>query len=133
MISRTARYALHVLGILVARPAERLRGEEIAAATGIPANYLAKILNQLRKAGLVESRKGWGGGFQLQAGAGQRPIRDVLVIFDGLDSVDRTDCAFGRAACDADHPCAMHDEWAGVRDGFTRMITATKVADLAER
>ena len=132
MISRTARYALHVLAILAARPAERLRGEEIAATTGIPVNYLSKILNQLRKAGLVESRKGWGGGFQLQADAGQRPIRDVLVVFDGLESADRHDCAFGRPACDSEHPCAMHDEWAGVRDGFTRMITATKVADLAE-
>ncbi len=132
MISRTARYALHVLAILAARPADRLRGEEIASATGIPVNYLSKILNQLRKAGLVESRKGWGGGFQLQAEAGQRPIRDVLVVFDGLESADRHDCALGRTACDNEHPCAMHDEWAGVRDGFTRMITATKVADLAQ-
>jgi Rrf2 family transcriptional regulator, iron-sulfur cluster assembly transcription factor len=131
MISRTARYAFHILGFLAARPTQRLRGEEIAAATGIPVNYLAKILNQLRKAGLVESQKGWGGGFQLHAGAEKRPIRDVLVVFDGLGSAERTDCALGRPACDAEHPCAMHDEWANVRDGFTRMIRTTRVADLA--
>ena len=132
MISRTTRYAFQILGYLAARPAQQLRGEEIAAATGIPANYLAKILNQLRKAGLVESQKGWGGGFRLRAGAETRPIRDVLVVFDGLGSADRTDCALGRPACDTEHPCAMHEEWAGVRDGFTRMITSTRVADLAQ-
>ncbi|MBK7702550.1 MAG: Rrf2 family transcriptional regulator [bacterium] len=45
----------------------------VAAATGIPVNYLSKILNQLRKAGLVESRKGWGGGFQLRRMPGSDP------------------------------------------------------------
>ncbi|MDO9172650.1 MAG: hypothetical protein Q7W29_12560, partial [bacterium] len=70
--------------------------------------------------------------FRLREGAENRPIRDVLVVFDGLGSAERTDCALGRPACDAGHPCAMHEEWAGVRDGFTRMITTTRVADLAQ-
>jgi len=133
MFSRTARYALHILGHLAAHPDRMSRGEEIAAATDIPANYLAKILNQLRKAGLVESRKGWGGGFRLREGAGRRPIREVLELFDGVGSTDRRDCAFGRERCDDRHPCAMHEHWAQVRESYETMITTTRVADLAGR
>ena len=64
MYSRTTRYAFHLLGTLARRRDELVSGEELAGLTGIPANYLSKILNQLRKSGFVESQKGWGGGFR---------------------------------------------------------------------
>ena len=83
MISQTGRYALRILGHLADRTGQWIQGREIAAATGIPANYLAKILNQLRKRGLVSSQKGWGGGFLLRDQALGVPIAEVLELIDG--------------------------------------------------
>jgi len=105
-------------------------GEEIAATTGIPANYLSKILNQLRKAGMVESRKGWGGGFRLEEAAAVRPIRDVLAAIDGVASTERSDCVFGLPACDPDHPCPLHGYWEQIRSTFDDMLSHNKVGDL---
>lgn len=131
MVSQTGRYALHLLGALAARPGERLRGEELAALTGIPANYLSKILNQLRKVGLVESRKGWGGGFSVPDAALDRPIGDVLEAIEGSGAMVRNDCLFGLPRCDASSPCALHHHWAGIREGFVAMLAHTTIRDLA--
>jgi Rrf2 family iron-sulfur cluster assembly transcriptional regulator len=131
MVSQTARYALHILGFLAGRSGEMVSGDEIAATTGIPANYLSKILNQLRKAGMVESRKGWGGGFRLEPAAAARPIRDVLAAIDGVASTERSDCVFGLPECDPDHPCPLHGYWEQIRSTFDEMLSTNMVGDLA--
>lgn len=130
MISQTSRYALNILGFLVRHRDRRTRGEEIARSTGIPANYLSKILNQLRKQGLVDSEKGWGGGFQLRPGAGKHPIGEVLAIFEGVESLARNDCVFGFPTCDEDDPCPLHPYWEKIRAIQTDMLKNTTIQDL---
>jgi Rrf2 family protein len=130
MVSQTAKYTLHILGYLVTRREHLVRGSEIAEATGIPANYLSKILSQLRKGGVVEAQKGWGGGFRLRDGAIDRPVREVLEIIDGADRVERVDCVFGLPRCDAERPCPLHDQWQTVRTLFNRMLADTRLCDL---
>lgn len=131
MLSQTGRYALHILGHLASRPFDQIRGEDVAEATGVPVNYLQKIMGQLRKAGLVEARRGWRGGFKLRESALDRPLKDALVAIDGLDSVERQDCAFGLPSCDAEHPCALHPQWEEVRGRYLGMISGTRIRDLA--
>ncbi len=108
MVSQTTRYALQILGYLAGRRDRRVPGEEIAEATGIPPNYLSKILNQLRKSGLVDSQKGWGGGFTLREEALERPISDVMAVIEGSDATLRTDCLFGLPSCDCKNPCPLN-------------------------
>lgn len=130
MYSRTTRYAFHLLGALVQRRDELVRGEELAEMTGIPANYLSKILNQLRKHGFVESQKGWGGGFRLDERALDRPIMDVLAAVEGpLRTLNN--CAFGLPECDENNPCPLHDQWEMVRSASDRMLATTRISDLA--
>lgn len=132
MISRTARYALGILGYLAQRPGERVPGAAIARDTGVPANYLSKILNQLRKNGIVDAEKGWGGGFQLRARARRRPIRDVLAIIDGAESLGPRECLFGLPDCDAANPCPLHSYWEEIQEIQTEMVTSVTIADLAK-
>lgn len=130
MISQTGRYALNILGYLVRHQGELVRGEVIAEATGVPSNYLSKILNQLRKHGVVDSRKGWHGGFRLRPAAVDRPVRDVLAIIDGEDRTRRTDCVFGLEECDESNPCPLHGYWEAIRGIFTSMLDDARIADL---
>ena len=131
MISRTAKYAFNILGYLVKTRGSKTSGEQIAQETGIPANYLSKILNQLRKGGLVSAEKGWGGGFEVRQDALDRPIRDVLVIIDGAESVDNNECVFGLAACDEENPCPLHTDWERVLSAYDDMLKSRKVMDLS--
>lgn len=131
MISQTVRYAFRILGHLGTSADELVRGERLAEATDIPANYLSKILNQLRKAGFVESQKGWGGGFRLRPDAADRPIGDVVAALEGPASLERRDCAFGFPECDSEDPCPLHDDWDRMRSGLRAMLDTTTIRDLA--
>ena len=133
MISQTSRYALHILGFLAKANGARSRSGDIARETGIPANYLGKILNRLRKQGIVEGEKGWGGGFRLRPEALNRPIGEILAFFEGVESIDREDCAFGLPECSATDPCPLHPYWEGIRQLYREMLSETTVADLRKK
>ncbi len=130
MVSRTTRYALQILGYLAGHGGERVNGDEIARQTDIPANYLSKILNQLRKAGIVESQKGWGGGFIVKPEALRRPIGDVLEIFEGRGPGRADACVFGLPQCDEKTPCPLHSHWAKIRKTYDRMLEETTISKL---
>lgn len=131
MVSQTGRYALRILAYLADRPEQRLQGREIAAQTGIPANYLSKILNQLRKRGLVKSQRGWGGGFVLSPDALPVPISEVLELFEGRR--DGNDCVLEIRRCDSNNPCALHHYWNRIQGEYQGMLRATAVGDLRSK
>lgn len=133
MVNQTTRYALHILGYLAQDDQALVPGEQIARDIGVPANYLAKILNQLRRAGIVESRKGWGGGFRLQPEARDRPLLDIVRIFEGDKPAGMPACIFGLPACDDGNPCALHGHWSEIRDSFGTMLRTTTVGELKRR
>jgi len=128
MVSQTGKYALRILGYLVDHRGEWVQGHAIATETGIPANYLSKILNQLRKHGFVDSQKGWGGGFLLVEDALRVPIGEVLEAIEGPR--DRDMCLLEPRKCDREHPCPLHDRWEYVRGTFEQMLDAVQVGDL---
>ncbi len=128
MVSQTGKYALRILSYLADHPGQWIQGGQIASETGIPSNYLSKIMNQLRKRGIVLSQKGWGGGFLLREEAQGVPIYDVLVIFDGVRS-DK-DCIFGMRQCDAQNPCPLHDHWEKIQSTYKTMLSATTIGEL---
>jgi Rrf2 family protein len=130
MVSQTTRYALQILGYLADHGGGLVSGDEIARQTNIPANYLSKILNQLRKAGFVESQKGWGGGFALKPDASLRPIGDVLETFEGSGPNGIDECVFGLPRCDEQNPCPLHSHWAKIRDSYAKMLQGTTIAKL---
>jgi Rrf2 family protein len=129
MLGQTSRYALHILGYLVKRDGELVSGKEIAQATGIPANYLSKVLGQLRKNGFVEGQKGWHGGFRVRRSALRRPIGDVVRVTEG-DSASKQGCAFGFPECSGSNPCPLHDSWEQVLGRYAQMLATTRIADL---
>ena len=133
MVNQTTRYALHILGYLAHAGDELVPGEQIAGEIGIPANYLSKILNQLRKSGIVESQKGWGGGFRLKPEAQGRPLLDVVRVFEGAQPAGMPSCIFGLPECSDDNPCPLHGHWAGIRDSFEAMLRNTTIGELKHR
>jgi len=128
MVSQTGRYALRILGYLADHRGQWIQGSQISSDTGIPSNYLSKILNQLRKRRFVLSRKGWGGGFLLNEDARTTPILEVLDLFQGAR--DDKQCIFGLRKCDAENPCPLHEPWAKIQDAYQHMLSRTTISDL---
>ncbi len=86
IISQTAEYALRAAVLLARAEGNALTTPELAEVSKIPAHYLAKILQDLRRAGVVASQRGAQGGFVLT-----RPATDinVLEVVNAIDPIER--------------------------------------------
>ena len=96
-------YALRAMLELAAWEGERpMKAEAIASAQGMPVRFLEKILNDLRRAGLVDSRRGVEGGHLLARPADEIALADVIRALDGpllnVAGVRPHDLAFDGAA-----------------------------------
>jgi len=60
-----------------------VRIREIALRQGVPARYLEQIFQRLRRAGLVTSKRGPGGGYQLARPAAEITLRNVVEAVEG--------------------------------------------------
>lgn len=132
MLSRTGIHALRALAVLAELPPGEFRGAmAIADQIGAPQNYLGKLLQQFARDGLLEGRKGFGGGFRLA-----RPAREINLfeVVDPIEQLARWDgCILGRDTCSAEGPCALHERFAAVREAYIDMLKKTTLADLVER
>ena len=129
MLSSTSDYALRAILVLAQADHGRpMRADEIARATGAPANYLAKTLNALAKAGLVSSARGPQGGFTLAVPAEELSLAHIVDCFE--EARPSTRCLLGNRPCDALHPCRAHHLWTAVQEARRAPLAHTTVADL---
>ena len=101
---------------------------ELAELTAVPVHYLSKIMRRLVLEGLVDSRKGHGGGFSLA-----RPAADVTfaaILEAGNFSIEPNTCAYGWGSCDPDHPCALHDTYSRLQEALQDWMERTTLADV---
>ncbi|MDP3939479.1 MAG: Rrf2 family transcriptional regulator [Deltaproteobacteria bacterium] len=128
-LSQTAEYALRAVAWIASEsPQKPVLSRELSAGTQIPAQYLSKILRRLVLAGILESRKGRGGGFTLIRPPGEITFRDVLSAVDAYP--DKDGCAFGWGSCDQRNPCPLHDAWSQMSEGFRDWAATSNFADL---
>lgn len=101
----------------------------VAEAEGIPPFYLAKVLQDLGRSGLLKSARGRGGGFYLS-----RPA-DQITLFEVVSAVEdprrlETECILGIDDCNDAAPCPMHDTWKEFRDRALDALQTLTVADM---
>lgn len=82
-ISARVDYAMRALVVLASSEQDRVSCEAIADAQQIPTRFLEGILNQLRRAGIVVSRRGNEGGYLLARPAKDVSVADVIRALDG--------------------------------------------------
>jgi Rrf2 family protein len=105
-VSKKAEYALQaVLAMARAPKHQPVQIQELAHAEQIPVKFLEQILPTLKKGQLLQSKRGVGGGYQLNRPANQITVGDVLRLIDGeFIPIDRvtsgaTDCALTQFFC----------------------------------
>jgi Rrf2 family protein len=128
-ISARADYALRALLTLAASDGELVKGESLASAQDLPLRFLENILTDLRRSGLVASRRGAEGGYKLCRPPGEITIAMVIRATDGpLASVR------GRRPEEAVYEGAakrLQDVWIAVRVSLRRVLEEVTLADVA--
>ena len=129
-VTTAVDYAVRaVLELAVLAPDQRLKGDVIAQRQGISFRYTERLLADLRRAGLVSSRRGHDGGYWLAKPAGDISVADVIRAVDGpLADVHGTppeDLAF---------PAPAHvtrELWVATRAALRGVLEVVTFADLA--
>ena len=105
MISQTAEYALRAMVALATTTRDALTAQEIAENSNVPADYLAKVLRLLARAGLVRAQRGRGGGFQSARPTNQLTVLEVVSAVDPVQRIKT--CPLGLAA-HGENLCPLH-------------------------
>jgi len=131
LLSTTAEYALRaMLSLAQEGPDKATLGRDLAIQSGVPANYLSKILLELKKAGLVQAVRGTGGGYRLGRDGAEIRLMDVVELIDR--DAARPGCFLaGSSSCSDIEPCLAHDRWAAVKDSYVAFLENTTLADVS--
>jgi Rrf2 family protein len=134
VLSRKSKYGLKALLVLAQREG---RGpvlvSELAERDAIPKKFLEAILLDLKHHGLVQSRKGRGGGYFLRRGPAEITFGDVIRVLEGplalVPCVSQT--AYMKCAeCVDERTCGVRLAMQGVRDATARILDHTTLADI---
>lgn len=129
--SRSAEYAIRAFVHLAQVPEGKYAMvKNIAEQEGIPAHFLAKILQQLARKGLLRSSKGPTGGFALRMDPADISLFTIVEALDGMTEYQH--CASGLSECSDEMPCSMHDSWVALRSRIMDYLERNTIADLAK-
>lgn len=130
MFSQTTDYAIRAAIEIATRSVEQpVLASELAQSLGIPQHYLSKILQQLVRAGVLDSTRGRRGGFVLRRPAAQIKLRDVVAPFENLRKCE--ECILGQPICSSAGACPLHDFWKVVRERYLEELDTRTLGDLA--
>lgn len=122
-ISAKVDYSLRELVAIAQAGGSPVKGHQLAAAEGIPPRFLGSTLADLRRAGLVESRRGAKGGYWLARAASTITVAEVIEAVDG-ELVDVR-------ALPGDAASSTTAIWQELVRQLTVLLGAVTVADLA--
>ncbi|MFD7130320.1 RrF2 family transcriptional regulator [Streptomyces sp. NPDC059894] len=129
-ISARADYAVRaVLELAVRQGGDPVKAETVSAAQGIPHKFLEGILGDLRRGGIVDSRRGGGGGYRLARDPGSISVADVIRAVDGpivsVRGERPTDLAYTGSA----RP--LLPLWIALRANVRQILEGVTIADVA--
>jgi len=130
-ITAKADYAVRAAAELAAAEGQSapMKGEELARRQSIPKNFLENILTELRRAGIVRTRRGAEGGYQLARPAAEITVADVLRAVEGpLAAVQGSrpeQLSYEGAAS------SLPDVWVALRASLRSVLEHVTLADIA--
>ena len=93
----------------------------------ISLSYLEQLFGKLRRAKLVNSVRGPGGGYCLAKPTAGITVADIISAVD--EPIDATQCA-GKENCDDDRRCITHDLWATLNEKMNDYLSSVSLADV---
>ncbi len=93
MLSKTAEYALRAITCMASQLGQQTSADDLSEATQVPRRYLNRVLQDLTAVGLVRSRSGPGGGYNLAQKPSEISILDIVNAVSALERI--RDCPLG--------------------------------------
>jgi Rrf2 family protein len=131
-LTRAADYALRVMVHLAGLPpGTRVSRGVLAEAADCPEQFLSKVLQDLTRAGLMNSHRGNAGGFVLGPGRGQTSVLEIVEAIEGPVSLNV--CVGTGSGCDRHDHCPTHQVWQDAQVALEDVLRRATVGDLASQ
>ncbi|MDN3550138.1 RrF2 family transcriptional regulator [Mucilaginibacter aquaedulcis] len=132
IFSKTCEYAIRAVFFIAHKTAtgSRVGIKDIAQGIDSPEHFLAKILQDLSRKGLISSIKGPHGGFYIDTPALSRPLSEIVEAVDGNSLF--VGCALGLKQCSEINPCPLHNEFKAIRNRIHAMLATTTIGSFNE-
>ncbi len=131
-LSKKGDYAVRaVLDLAMNHRNGRRKAQQIATSMRIPETYLARILADLVRSGLIEATAGRDGGYQLQRPPSQIHLLDVVEAAEG--KIELRDCLLRGIPCGSSGMCAVHQDWSEAQEAMAQRLRRTTFAQIARR
>ena len=127
-ISEAASLGMHTMTLLAAKPDRRFTTHQVAGLLPISEAHLAKVLQRLARAGLVESTRGPHGGFSLARSPEQITLLEVYEAIEG--PLEETACLLGLEKCMGTR-CIFGDLLTDVNRRIRKYLATKKLSQLA--
>ncbi len=136
MLSKKTKYAFHALTYLGKQESRTpVLISEVAKQTSIPKKFLESILLDLRKAGILNSKMGKGGGYYLLKDAKEVHLADVIRMFNGpIALIPCTSKNYYEpcAECRNEVACGLNRIMVEVRDAMLATLEQKTLADMIQ-
>lgn len=131
MFSKTAKYAIIALVNLAAQGnGSPIQVRTLAAASGLPRPFLAKLIPPLVRARIITSTRGKGGGIAFARPPQEITLAQVIRAVEGERLF--TGCPFFPEPCGGKPTCPLAPLWDRVRDEVIGFLERTSLAQVAE-
>ncbi|MDO3627186.1 Rrf2 family transcriptional regulator [Mucilaginibacter sp. BT774] len=127
IFSKTCEYAMRAVFFIAHKTAGggRVGIKEVALGIDSPEHFLAKILQDLSRRGVIQSAKGPNGGFYVDEVILNMPLASIVEAVDGSDIF--TGCGLGLEYCSEENPCPIHHEFKAIRNQIQDLLKTTKI------
>ena len=133
-LSTKGRYAVMAMVDLAAHGVGKpVALADVADRQDISLSYLEQLFGKLRKAGLVKSVRGPGGGYLLAHGAADTRVADIIMAVD--EPIKTTRCTPGQSTgCQSDRArCLTHDLWEELGNQIYMYLSSVSLLDVVEK
>ncbi len=132
-ITTKGRYGLRaVINLAMARRNRPISIGAIASEENVSSEFLEQIFFKLKKAGLIRSVRGPGGGFILNRKPSEISVQDILDAVGETHGL--TPCTLRRKIpCNREEPCAAHDIWTGLQKTMEDYLSGVTLGDIVEK
>ena len=133
MFSNSSKYAIKAVLFLAVNSNEdnRIMVREMAEPINVPQAYLAKLLQELSREGIISSKKGPKGGFFLSKENELKTLMNVVDVIDGDDKFNS--CLLSLEKCNADKPCPLHELATPSRSKFIQSLNQNSIKDFSKQ
>jgi Rrf2 family protein len=128
--SRKTDYAIHALMILARNKNEKVSVKQLMEQQNISKSYLAKVMQKLSSAQIVESSEGKYGGYRLVKKPGEIRLSEIVTIMEEGRNI--FNCVDEKRGCNIKDRCKIHKVFKKAYQNMLKDLEKTSIKDILD-